>query len=184
MFPGQSTMPDADAKSESEPESDADADADAVTDAEYYIESDAEFDAAEIHAVAIEVPEPANAEADAYPMTPAEKKRLADLLKTYADVFADDIAELQGRLQTQVKHTIDTGAAAPVNVKPYRIPKAHLDAALEEIKKMRDAGIVVPSKSPWCAPVLPIRKKDGTIRICVDYRQLNKVTKKDAYPLP
>ncbi|KAF9307577.1 hypothetical protein BG006_005840, partial [Podila minutissima] len=132
---------DADAKSESEPESNANANADAITNAKYYIKSDAEFDAAKIHAIAIEVPKPANAEADAYPMTPAEKKCLANLLKTYADVFADNIADLQGRLQTQVKHMIDTGAAASVNMKPYWILKAHLDTALEEIKKMCNAGI-------------------------------------------
>ncbi|KAF9309279.1 hypothetical protein BG006_005122, partial [Podila minutissima] len=138
----------ADTKSESEPESDADANANAITNAKYYIKSDAEFDATKIHAIAIKVPKPANAKANAYLMTPTEKKCLANLLKTYADVFADDIAELQGCLQTQVKHMINTGAAAPVNMKPYQILKAHLDAALEEIRKMCNAGIVVPSKSP------------------------------------
>jgi transposase InsO family protein len=69
-------------------------------------------------------------------------------------------------------------------MRPYRIPHAHAIEAEQEIQTMLKAGIIEPSNSPWCAPVLPIRKKDGTLRICVDYRKLNQVTVKDTYPLP
>jgi len=109
---------------------------------------------------------------------------LDSLLEDYGDVFANDIADLEGRFQTMAQHTIDTGDHTPVNVRPYRIPKAYAEEADKEIEKMLKAKIIVPSSSPWCAPVLPITKKDGGIRICIDYRKLNEITRKDVYPLP
>jgi hypothetical protein len=53
-----------------------------------------------------------------------------------------------------------------------------------EIGDMLEAGVIVPSKSPWTSPLVPIRKKDGGIRLCVDYRKLNKITQDDRYPMP
>ncbi len=49
---------------------------------------------------------------------------------------------------------------------------------------MKEAGMIVDSKSPWCSPVRLVKKKDGSLRVCVDYRKLNNVTIKDSYPLP
>jgi len=139
----------------------------------------------EVNAVAVETtPVVPDNQDNRYPMTEEEEAALQELLRSFDDVFADDISELQGQMQTRVKHSIDTGDHPPVHIKPYRIPRAHLDATLAEIAKMKAAGIVVDSQSPWCAPVLPIEKKDGGLRICVDYRALNKITKKDSYPLP
>ena len=54
----------------------------------------------------------------------------------------------------------------------------------EHLQKLLDAGIVVPSKSSWASPVVLVRKKDGSVRWCVDYRKLNQVSVKDAYPIP
>lgn len=49
---------------------------------------------------------------------------------------------------------------------------------------MLDAGIVVPSDSPWTSPIVPVKKKDGSIRLCIDYRKLNEVTEEDRYQMP
>ena len=83
-----------------------------------------------------------------------------------------------------VEHSVDTGDARPVFHPPYRIPPAWQEEVRQEIGDMLDAGIIVPSKSPWTSPLVPIRKKDGGLRLCVDYRKLNQVTKDDRYPMP
>ena len=53
----------------------------------------------------------------------------------------------------------------------------------EEVNKLLEKGLLIPSKSPWAAPLLVVKKKDGTNRVVIDYRKLNNITKKDAYPL-
>jgi len=79
---------------------------------------------------------------------------------------------------------IDTGTARPINQRPYRIPLAKMKLVEEELDKMLREGIIEPSSSPWASPLTMVPKKDGSVRICGDYRRLNEVTQKDAYPLP
>lgn len=79
---------------------------------------------------------------------------------------------------------IDTGKHKPIKIPPRRLPYAQREIVEKEIQKMLDNNIIEPSESPWSAPLLLVEKKDKTWRFCVDYRQLNKITKKDAYPLP
>ena len=67
---------------------------------------------------------------------------------------------------------------------PRRIPYFQQDEVQQDIGEKEAAGIVRKSTSPWAFPIVVVRKKDGTARICVDYRRLNDVTKKDAHPLP
>ena len=83
-----------------------------------------------------------------------------------------------------VKHTIDTGNAKPIKIPPRRVPQKQKQTIEEEINKMLDKDIIEPSLSLWSSHILLVTKKDGSIRFCKDYRRLNAVIVKDAYPLP
>ena len=72
----------------------------------------------------------------------------------------------------------------PISIPPYRMAPAELKELKEQLKDLLEKGFIRPSSSPWGAPVLFVRKKDGSLRMCIDYRQLNKVTIKNKYPLP
>jgi hypothetical protein len=67
---------------------------------------------------------------------------------------------------------------------PYRMSTPELVELKLQLKEMMDKGYIRPSVSPWGAPALFVKKKDGTLRLCIDYRQLNKTTIKNKYPLP
>ena len=71
----------------------------------------------------------------------------------------------------------------PISIPPYRMAPAELNELREQLKDLLDKGFIRPSCSPWGAPVLFVKKKDGSLRLCVDYRQLNKVTVKNKYHL-
>jgi hypothetical protein len=134
-------------------------------------------EAEELYAVAVE-----EGEAAFKPVTGSERIPFDELQEEYSDVFTEDIEQL-GRTTAAV-HKIDTGESKPIKLRPYRVPQAMKAMLDEEIKKMMKNGIIEPADSPWCAPVVPIKKKDGGVRICVDYRKINAITRKDSYPLP
>ena len=73
---------------------------------------------------------------------------------------------------------------APISKRPYRMPPNDLEEIKKQIKELLEKGYIRPSSSPWGAPVLLVEKKDGTLRMVVDYRSLNDVTIKNKYPLP
>ena len=83
-----------------------------------------------------------------------------------------------------VSHEINTGSAAPVKAPPRRLAPHRREVVDQEVETMLDKGIIEPAYGPWASPVVLVRKKDGRVRFCVDYRRLNAVTVKDAYPLP
>ena len=83
-----------------------------------------------------------------------------------------------------LEHDIDTGDSLPIRQSPRRPPLAARDAEDEILDEMLQTGVIEPSISPWASPVCLVRKKDGTFRFCVDYRRVNAVSKKDAYPVP
>ena len=72
----------------------------------------------------------------------------------------------------------------PISIPPYRMAPAELKELKDQLKDLLDKGFIRPSASPWGAPVLFVRKKDGSLPICINYRQLNKVAIKNKYPLP
>jgi hypothetical protein len=79
---------------------------------------------------------------------------------------------------------IDTGSAKPVNLPLRRTSPAQRADLEKELKELQELGIIRPSVSPWAAAVVLVKKPDGSWRFCVDYRELNKVTVRDSYPLP
>uniref|UniRef100_A0AC34FIH0 Reverse transcriptase n=1 Tax=Panagrolaimus sp. ES5 TaxID=591445 RepID=A0AC34FIH0_9BILA len=110
------------------------------------------------------------------------KARLQKLLEKYNMAFAVTDDEF-GRTSV-CEHTIDTGDARPIRqpARPIPLPMKHEVKSL--IESLRDQKAIEESSSEWNSPLVLVRKKDGTVRICVDYRKLNDITKKDAYPLP
>ena len=106
-------------------------------------------------------------------------KQLQGVLTDFKDVLCSEPGQTN-----LVEHTIETGSAPPSRQPPYRIPHAYRDTIKEELKEMEQAGVIQPSTSEWAAPIVLVKKKDGTLRFCVDYRRLNKLSQGDAYPMP
>ena len=115
-------------------------------------------------------------------LSTSQQALLKDHLLKFQSVFAK-FKEGFG-LTKVVKHRIDTGNAFPIKQNPRRIPPSLRASAENEVQKMLTAGIIEASNSPWASPVVLVRKKDNSLRFCVDYRKLNSVTTKDSYPIP
>ena len=111
-----------------------------------------------------------------------QKEIFLQFLLSYADVFA--ATPLDMGHTDKLRHTIHTGDAHPVRQPTRRVPPHRREEVRDLLDDMLKRGVVEPSTSPWASPVVLVRKKDGSTRFCVDYRKLNEVTKKDAYPLP
>eukprot|EP00731_Ephydatia_muelleri_P027663 Em0019g536a len=111
-----------------------------------------------------------------------EKEQLYVLLQEYADVFCFRSNEL-GRTSV-LRHHINIENASPIHQLPRRVPQARREEVRRLLREMLDNGVIEPSDSSWSSPVVLAKKKDGSLRFCVDYRKVNAVTRKDAYPLP
>ena len=110
------------------------------------------------------------------------KQRARDLLCEFHDIFSLDKTEL-GHTDLG-KHAIDLTDETPFKDRFSKIPAPLLAEVREEVDRMRATGVIRPSQSPWNNAVVLVRKKDGGLRFCVDFRKLNARTKKDAFPLP
>ena len=87
--------------------------------------------------------------------------------------------------EREVEFTIErTPGTHPISVAPYRMAPLELKELKVQLQDLLDKGFIRPSTSPWGALVLFVKKKDGSLRLCVDYRQLNKITEKNKYLLP
>jgi hypothetical protein len=101
----------------------------------------------------------------------------------YPDVFPDDLLGMPP--ERDIEFIIDLlPGTAPIAKRPYRMSVGELEELKKQLKELLDKGYISPSSSPWGAPVIFVEKKDGTQRMCVDYRALNEVTIKNKYPLP
>ena len=112
-------------------------------------------------------------------LTPQQAEELQALLSNFQDILCNKPGKT-----AIAEHSITTDSAQPTRLAPYRLPHAFREAVHQELKEMKQAGIIEPSSSPWAAPIIPVRKKDGSMRLCVDYRRLNAVSQTDAYPMP
>ena len=110
------------------------------------------------------------------------EERLGALLEEYHEVFS---LSKEDRGETDlIELHIDTGDAEPRKYPVRRVPFAVRDEIARSLEEMQASNVIQPSSSPWASPVVLVRKKDGTLRFCVDYRGLNSVTKLDQFPLP
>jgi hypothetical protein len=104
------------------------------------------------------------------------------VVSEFPDVFPNDISDVPP--EREVEFTIDVvPGTKPVSMAPYRMSATELNELKKQIEELLEKRFIRPSVSPWGAPVLLVKKKDGSMRLCVDYRQLNKVTIKNKYPL-
>ena len=115
-------------------------------------------------------------------LTAAEQRAARDLLLTYQDTFSEGEGDVG--CTRLVQHEIPVTSEAPVRQRYRRIPPAQFAQVKEHVQELLRRGIVRPSSSPYASPIVVVQKKTGEIRLCVDYRELNAKTRRDAYPLP
>lgn len=105
------------------------------------------------------------------------------VVNKFVDVFPEELPGLPP--DREVEFTIELApGTAPVSKAPYRMAPVEMKELAIQLQDLLDKGVIRPSVSPWGAPVLFVKKKDGTMRLCIDYRELNKLTIKNKYPLP
>ncbi|GKB98892.1 putative reverse transcriptase domain-containing protein [Tanacetum coccineum] len=99
------------------------------------------------------------------------------------DVFLEDLSGISPERQVEFRIDLIPGAT-PIAKTPYRLAPSEMKELMSQLQELLDKGFIRPSSSPWGAPILFVKKKDGSMRMCIDYRELNKVTVKNVYPLP
>jgi hypothetical protein len=115
-------------------------------------------------------------------LTDEQRETATNLARTYEDIFSQNDYDIG--CTHLVEHEINTGDHRPIRQALRRHPLAHLEVIDEEVNALLRHGIIEPAASAWASNLVLIRKKDGSLRMCVDYRNLNAVTCQDTYPLP
>ncbi|KAA0061204.1 reverse transcriptase [Cucumis melo var. makuwa] len=105
------------------------------------------------------------------------------VVRDYPDVFPEELPGLPPHREVEFDIELEPGTV-PISRAPYIMAPAELKELKVQLQELLDKGFIRPSVSPWGAPVLFVKKKDGSMRLCIDYRELNKVTVKNRYPLP
>nr|GEV61228.1 putative reverse transcriptase domain-containing protein [Tanacetum cinerariifolium] len=115
----------------------------------------------------------------------SDKKRLEDIpvVKEFPDIFPEDLPSLPTVRQVEFQIDLILGIA-PIARIPYRLAPSEMHELSNQLQELIDQGFIRPRTSPWGAHVLFVKKKYGSFRMCFDYRELNKLTIKNLYPLP
>ena len=115
-------------------------------------------------------------------LDPILRERVKEVLNKYPRLFSGDKYDI-GTVPN-ITHRIITTETRPVCNRQWRLPASTKAVIRQECEDMMRAGVIEPSSSPWLSPVVLVRKRDGTVRFCIDYRGLNSVTVADSHPLP
>ncbi|GJW39286.1 putative reverse transcriptase domain-containing protein [Tanacetum coccineum] len=115
----------------------------------------------------------------------SKEKRLEDvpIVRGFLEVFLEDLSRIPPTRQVEFRIDLIPGAASIARA-PYRLAPSEMKELLEQLKELSDKGFIRPSSSPWGAPVLFFKKKNGSFQMCIDYLELNKLTVKNRYLLP
>ncbi|WP_354666198.1 reverse transcriptase family protein [Nostoc sp. GT001] len=111
--------------------------------------------------------------------------QLADIpvARDFLEVFPEELPSIPPESEIEFEVDLMSGTR-PISLAPYRMAPFELKELKAQLEELLDKGFIRPSTSPWGSPVLFVKKKDGSLRLCIDYRQLNRVTVKNKYPLP
>nr|GEW89971.1 putative reverse transcriptase domain-containing protein [Tanacetum cinerariifolium] len=114
-----------------------------------------------------------------------QEKRIEDVpvIRDFPEAFPDDLSGFPPPRQVEFRIDLVPGVA-PVERAPYRLEPSKMKELAKKLQELFEKGFIRPSSSPWGAPVLFVKKKDGSFRMCIDYRELSKLTVKNRYPLP
>jgi hypothetical protein len=110
-----------------------------------------------------------------------EQSQVRTLLNKYRNIF---IKKETNNIAANVVHQIDTGSSKPLHCPPQRLGFKEREHVHDQVADMLKSNVIRKSMSPWSSRIVLVKKKNGKLRFCVDYRGLNKITKKDVYPLP
>ncbi|XP_061110533.1 uncharacterized protein LOC133136803 [Conger conger] len=112
-------------------------------------------------------------------LAPEQAAQLLQVFQEARSLFATSPGQT-----TLVEHVVRLKDERPIRQRPYRIPQQLVDKLRQEVEEMLKLGVIEPSNSEWCSPVVIVFKKDGSLRICIDFRKLNAISEFDAYPMP
>lgn len=121
-------------------------------------------------------------EPDLLHLSPEERLRVGNLLRKHQGVISTGDNDIG--LACVTAHKIELYDNTPIFQRPRRFPGPIAEEIERQCQELLSVDVIEPSKSPWASPIVPVRKKDGSIRMCVDYRKLNHVTKPDKFPIP
>jgi hypothetical protein len=111
-----------------------------------------------------------------------EPSEAINVVSELPDVFPEELPGMPPKRKVEFAIELIPGTA-PISKRAYRVSRPELVELKKQIDELLEKGYIRPSTSPWAAPVLFVEKKDGTKRMCIDYRSLNEVTVKNKYPL-